>query len=61
MKVKYDAETDILIFVFCDIFPVNAISEPGVWLSVMTKLKNLLASNFWMLLSVNYLILKSLS
>ncbi|MCC3408902.1 MAG: DUF2283 domain-containing protein [Microcoleus sp. PH2017_10_PVI_O_A] len=29
MKVKYDAEADILIFILRDAFPVNAISEPG--------------------------------
>ena len=29
MKVKYDAEADILIFIFGDAFPANAISEPG--------------------------------
>ncbi|MBE7383842.1 MAG: DUF2283 domain-containing protein [Leptolyngbya sp. SIO1E4] len=29
MKVKYDAEADILIFVFREAFPANAISEPG--------------------------------
>ena len=29
MKVKYDAEADILIFIFSDGFPANAISEPG--------------------------------
>ncbi|MEZ2229009.1 DUF2283 domain-containing protein [Microcoleus sp.] len=29
MKVKYDAESDILIFIFRDAFPANAISEPG--------------------------------
>lgn len=29
MKVKYDAEADILIFIFRDVFPTNAISEPG--------------------------------
>jgi len=29
MKVKYDAEADILIFIFGDGFPANAISEPG--------------------------------
>jgi len=29
MNVKYDAEADILIFIFRDTFPANAISEPG--------------------------------
>lgn len=29
MKVKYDAEADILIFILSDAFPANAISEPG--------------------------------
>lgn len=29
MKVKYDAEADILIFIFSHAFPANAISEPG--------------------------------
>ena len=29
MKVKYDAEADILFFVFREAFPTNAISEPG--------------------------------
>lgn len=29
MKVKYDAEADILMFMLRDGFPVNAISEPG--------------------------------
>ncbi|NER34508.1 MAG: DUF2283 domain-containing protein [Oscillatoria sp. SIO1A7] len=29
MKVKYDAEADILMFTLRDGFPVNAISEPG--------------------------------
>lgn len=29
MNVKYDAEADILIFIFRDGFPANAISEPG--------------------------------
>ena len=29
MKVKYDAEADILIFIFRDAFPASAISEPG--------------------------------
>lgn len=29
MKVKYDAEADILIFILRDAFPTNAISEPG--------------------------------
>jgi uncharacterized protein YuzE len=29
MNVKYDAEADILIFIFRDAPPVNAISEPG--------------------------------
>ena len=29
MKVKYDAEADILIFILRDAFPANAISEPG--------------------------------
>ena len=29
MKVKYDAEADILIFILRDVFPANAISEPG--------------------------------
>ncbi|MEG4010745.1 MULTISPECIES: DUF2283 domain-containing protein [unclassified Microcoleus] len=28
MKVKYDAEADILIFILRDAFPANAISEP---------------------------------
>ena len=29
MKVKYDAEADILMFMMRDEFPANAISEPG--------------------------------
>jgi uncharacterized protein YuzE len=29
MKVKYDAEADILMFVMLDQPPSNAISEPG--------------------------------
>lgn len=29
MKVKYDAEADILIFILGDGFPTNAIAEPG--------------------------------
>ncbi|MGI0490944.1 DUF2283 domain-containing protein [Alkalinema pantanalense CENA528] len=29
MKVKYDAEADILIFVLLDQPPANAIAEPG--------------------------------
>ena len=29
MKVKYDAEADILIFILKDDFPYNAISEEG--------------------------------
>ncbi|NJM62729.1 MAG: DUF2283 domain-containing protein [Oscillatoriales cyanobacterium RU_3_3] len=29
MKVKYDAEADILIFILRDAFRANAISEPG--------------------------------
>jgi uncharacterized protein YuzE len=29
MKVKYDAEADILIFILRDAFPANAISELG--------------------------------
>ncbi|MBC6481037.1 MAG: DUF2283 domain-containing protein [Hormoscilla sp. GM7CHS1pb] len=29
MKVKYDTEADILMFMLRDGFPVNAISEPG--------------------------------
>jgi len=29
MKVKYDAEADILIFILRDAFPANPISEPG--------------------------------
>ena len=29
MKVKYDAEADILMFILRNAFPVNAISEPG--------------------------------
>jgi len=29
MKVKYDAEADILIFILQDSLPYNAISEPG--------------------------------
>jgi uncharacterized protein YuzE len=29
MKVKYNAEADILIFILGDGFPANAISEPG--------------------------------
>lgn len=29
MNVKYDAEADILIFIFRNTFPVNAISELG--------------------------------
>jgi uncharacterized protein YuzE len=29
MNVKYDAEADILIFIFRSAYPVNAISEPG--------------------------------
>ena len=29
MKVKYDAEADILIFILGDGFPANAISETG--------------------------------
>lgn len=29
MKVKYDAEADILIFILKDDFPYNAISEQG--------------------------------
>jgi uncharacterized protein YuzE len=29
MNVKYDAEADILIFIFRDAFPANAISEPA--------------------------------
>jgi len=29
MKVKYDAEADILIFILRDAFPANAISGPG--------------------------------
>jgi uncharacterized protein YuzE len=29
MKVKYDGEADILMFMMRDEFPANAISEPG--------------------------------
>lgn len=29
MNVKYDAEADILIFIFRDGFPAHAISEPA--------------------------------
>ena len=29
MKVKYDAEADLLIFILRDAFPASAISEPG--------------------------------
>lgn len=29
MKVTYDSESDILMFVLKDELPVNAISEPG--------------------------------
>ena len=29
MNVKYDTEADILIFIFSDVPPVNAIAEPG--------------------------------
>ncbi|MEM9120958.1 MAG: DUF2283 domain-containing protein [Cyanobacteria bacterium P01_F01_bin.56] len=29
MKVRYDAEADVLIFMMKDIPPSNAISEPG--------------------------------
>lgn len=29
MKVKYDAEADILIFIFREAFPAHAIAEPG--------------------------------
>ena len=29
MKVKYDAEADILMFVFQESPPANAIAEPG--------------------------------
>jgi uncharacterized protein YuzE len=29
MKVKYDAESDILMFIMLDQPPSNAISEPG--------------------------------
>ncbi|MDB9519045.1 DUF2283 domain-containing protein [Roseofilum reptotaenium CS-1145] len=29
MKVKYNAEADILMFILRDGFPINAISEPG--------------------------------
>ena len=29
MKIKYDQETDILMIILRDTFPVNAISEPG--------------------------------
>jgi uncharacterized protein YuzE len=29
MKVKYDAEADVLIFVMKEASPCNAISEPG--------------------------------
>ena len=29
MNVKYDPEADILIFIFRDAIPANAISEPG--------------------------------
>lgn len=29
MKVKYDSEADILIFLLRDAAPVNAVSEPG--------------------------------
>ena len=29
MKVKYDPEADILIFIMREVPPVNAISEPG--------------------------------
>ncbi len=29
MKVKYDPQADILMFIFRDVPPVNAISEPG--------------------------------
>ena len=29
MKIKYDKETDILMIILRDTFPVNAISEPG--------------------------------
>jgi uncharacterized protein YuzE len=29
MKIKYDQETDILMIVLRDTFPVNSISEPG--------------------------------
>jgi uncharacterized protein YuzE len=29
MNIKYDAEADILIFIFRDGFPANALSEPG--------------------------------
>jgi uncharacterized protein YuzE len=29
MKIKYDKETDILMIILRETFPVNAISEPG--------------------------------
>jgi uncharacterized protein YuzE len=29
MKIKYDQETDILMIILRETFPVNAISEPG--------------------------------
>ena len=29
MKIKYDKETDILVIILRDTFPVNSISEPG--------------------------------
>ncbi len=30
MKVKYDAEADILIFIFRDAFPTNATAVPAL-------------------------------
>lgn len=29
MNVKYDVEADVLIFIFPDVPPANAIAEPG--------------------------------
>jgi uncharacterized protein YuzE len=46
MKVKYDAEADILIFILKDDFPYNAISEEGGVIVSYNEVKELISIEF---------------
>ena len=38
MRIQYDAEADILLFVLRDLPPVDAVEEPGAWSSAMGRM-----------------------